>query len=142
MSKKALKLVGQRPMLAFIIMATLTLGLLFSGWLAPTPGKAQQGMAADPTPNQETTNCEIYSTTSQCLSNASMSLIASTNTPVVPLGSVVSLAATTNVIPGAIQVTITYTNTGNSGADACPNTTSNYCYNPIIVSNAWWEAQV
>src|ERR1035437_10008910 len=55
MSKKALKLVGQRPMLlVIIVMATLTIGLLFSGWLTPTPGKAQQGMAADPTPNQET----------------------------------------------------------------------------------------
>ena len=57
MSKKVLKLAGKRPMLlALIIMATLTLGLLFSGWLTPTPGKAQTG-GGNPQPNNENTNC-------------------------------------------------------------------------------------
>jgi hypothetical protein len=46
MSKKILKLAGRRPMLlVIIVMATLTLGLLFSGWLTPMPIKAQAAMA-------------------------------------------------------------------------------------------------
>jgi len=55
MSEKVLKLAGKRPMLlAIIVMATFTLGLLFSGWLTPTRGNAQQN-PPDPTPTQE--NC-------------------------------------------------------------------------------------
>jgi len=50
-------------LLALIVMATLTLGLLFSGWLTPTPGKAQPNQS-NPQPNQETTdtNCPNYVT--------------------------------------------------------------------------------
>jgi hypothetical protein len=48
MSKKVLKLTGQRPMLLAIIMATLTLGLLFSGWFTPTSLQAQTGGAILP----------------------------------------------------------------------------------------------
>ena len=56
MSKKVLNYAGKRPMLlALTIMATLTLGLLFSGWLTPTTGRAQGG--PNPPPNQENTNC-------------------------------------------------------------------------------------
>ena len=55
MSKKVLNYAGKRPMLlALTIMATLTLGLLFSGWLTPTTGRAQGG--PNPPPNQENTN--------------------------------------------------------------------------------------
>ncbi len=63
MSKKVLKYAGRRPMLLALIMATLTLGLLFSGWLTPTPGKAQQG-PLNPPPNVENTNtnCPNYTT--------------------------------------------------------------------------------
>jgi len=48
-------------MLLVLIMATLTLGLLFSGWLTPTPGKAQAGGGNSP-PNNENTNCPNYTT--------------------------------------------------------------------------------
>ncbi len=39
-------------LLALIVMATVTLGLLFSGWLTPTPGRAQPSQP-DPQPNVE-----------------------------------------------------------------------------------------
>jgi hypothetical protein len=42
-------------LLAVFIMATLILGLLFSGWFTPMPGKAQPSQP-NPTPNVET-NC-------------------------------------------------------------------------------------
>ena len=52
---------GRRPMLlALIVMATFTFGLLFSGWLTPTPGKAQGNGGGNPTPNVET-NCGLQS---------------------------------------------------------------------------------
>jgi hypothetical protein len=48
---------GRRPiLLALIIMATVTIGLLLSGWLTPAPGRAQPGQP-DPTPGVENTNC-------------------------------------------------------------------------------------
>jgi len=56
MSKKVLKLAGRRPMLLAVVMATLILGLLFSGWLTPTPSRAQTSNP-NPTANQENTNC-------------------------------------------------------------------------------------
>jgi hypothetical protein len=44
MSEKVLKIAGRRPMLlALIIMATIATGMLFSGWLAPAPVRAQPG---------------------------------------------------------------------------------------------------
>jgi hypothetical protein len=41
-------------LLALIIMATITIGLLFSGWFTPAPSKAQPGQP-DPQPQIETT---------------------------------------------------------------------------------------
>jgi hypothetical protein len=62
MSKKVLKLAGKRPMLlAIIVMATFTLGLLFTGWLTPTPVKAQSS-GGNPQPYIETNNCPNYVT--------------------------------------------------------------------------------
>jgi hypothetical protein len=134
MSKKVLKLAGKRPMLlAIIVMATFTLGLLFSGWLTPTPGRAQP----DPTPNVETTNCVALPNTTNCVSEASVTL---SNVPpaIVCLGS--GVGAGTGVITnlGEAIVTTTYTNEGNSGSAACPpdyitNTT------PALITN-WWTA--
>jgi hypothetical protein len=69
MSNKVLKLAGRRPMLlALFIMATLTLGLLFSGWLTPTSGKAQGTGGPNPPPNIENTNCPnfTYTTNASC----------------------------------------------------------------------------
>lgn len=36
---------------AFLVMATLTLGLMFSGWLTPTPIQAQGQGGGNPTNN-------------------------------------------------------------------------------------------
>ena len=63
MSKKVLNYAGKRPMLLALIMATLTLGLLFSGWLTPTPSKAEGTGGGDPpTRNENTNNCPNYVT--------------------------------------------------------------------------------
>jgi hypothetical protein len=63
MSEKVLKLAGRRPiLLGLIIMATITIGLLFSGWLAPTPGRAQNG-GGNPSSANENTNCPNYTYT-------------------------------------------------------------------------------
>jgi hypothetical protein len=43
-------------MLLALIMATLTLGLLFSGWFTPTPTRAQGTGGGNPQANQENTN--------------------------------------------------------------------------------------
>ena len=61
MSKKVLNYAGKRPMLLALIMSTLTLGLLFSGWLTPPAAKAQAG-GGNPPPNNENTNCPNYTT--------------------------------------------------------------------------------
>ena len=118
-------------LLAFIIMATLTLGLLFSGWLAPTPGKAQQAMDSPP-PNNEATNCVSTGTTTTCLSAGSINLTAPTNSPIVCLGSSVTVKAGTLVTTGYLQVVTTYSN--------CPTTTVT---NPTTPSyGVTWTASV
>jgi hypothetical protein len=62
MSKKVLNYAGKRPMLlALTIMATLSIGLLFSGWLTPMAGRAQPSQN-NPPPNNENTNCPNYTT--------------------------------------------------------------------------------
>ncbi len=63
MSKKMLKFAGQRRTWLALIMATVTLGLLFAGWLTPTRSKADNG-GPNPPPNQENTpNCPNYTYT-------------------------------------------------------------------------------
>ncbi len=96
-------------LLALIVMATLTLGLLFSGWLTPTPGRAQQG-AAEPQPSHENTNCVQASLASSCVSGGSVSLIAPTNSPVTCLGSLVSVSAGLTNVDAQVQWTATYSN--------------------------------
>jgi hypothetical protein len=61
MSKRVLKMAGRRPILLALIMATLTLGLLFSGWLMPISVKAQAG-GGNPASGNENTNCPNYTT--------------------------------------------------------------------------------
>jgi hypothetical protein len=57
------------------------------------------------------------------------------------MGSGISLAASYLVTTGLVQITTTYTNAGNSGAGACPDTYATNYPTPTIVSN-WWEASV
>ena len=62
MSNKVLNYAGKRPMsLAFLVMSNLTLCLLFSGLLTPTPSKAQP-VPPNPPANNENTNCPNYTT--------------------------------------------------------------------------------
>lgn len=64
MSEKILKIAGRRrTLLALTIMATLTLSVLFSGLLTPTPSKAQNGGGGGgggSSTNNENTNCPNY----------------------------------------------------------------------------------
>ncbi len=137
MSKKVLKLAGQRPMLlALIVMATLTLGLLFSGWLTPTPAKAQSG-AADSQPNQETTNCVVFSTSTQCTDGS----VTLSNVPTTYecFGSGVGAMTTAIINPGQTVVTTCYTNEGNSGSSNCPPDIATNLVAPALLTN-WWTA--
>jgi len=67
--------------------------------------------------------------------------VTPTNSPVVCMGSGISLSASYLVTTGQVLVTTTYTNAGNSGADACPDTYATNYPTPTIVSN-WWTAGV
>jgi hypothetical protein len=83
-------------------MATVTIGLLLSGWLTPAPGRAQPGQP-DPDPGLEKcTNCV----------NGSVVLSAPTNAPAGCVGSPISIVAGISVNPA--QVTIILTNKDGS----------------------------
>ena len=111
MSKKMLKIASRRPMLlALIVMATLTFGLLFSGWFTPTPGKAQNG-GGNPPPGIEVLP-------PVCVSDGYDNLIAPTNTPSGVVGSPISVSlggivpkpavvTTTTVYPDGSTITVT-----------------------------------
>jgi hypothetical protein len=138
MSKKVLKLAGRQPMLlALIVMATFTIGLLFSGWLTPMPGKAQPNQQ-NPQPNVETTNCVTASTTTNCEAEAIVTL---SNIPpiMVCLGSGVGASTTAIVVQGTNIVDVGYTNAGNSGNDQCPDTFTTNVLTPKLGTN-WWTA--
>jgi hypothetical protein len=75
MSKKVLNYAGRQPMLLALIMATIVLGLLFSGWLTPSPMRAQGTGGGNPGSGNENTNCPSYTT------NVSISCPSITSTP-------------------------------------------------------------
>ena len=138
MSKKALNIASKRPMLlALIVMATITIGLLFSGWLAPVPIKAQNN-DSDPNSDVETTNCVQASITT----NSTEATVTLTNVPpiIICLGSSVS-ASTVAIVTNAYQILDTsYTNAGNSGNDKCPDDyQTNTLSTPAMLTN-WWAA--
>ena len=126
MSKKVLNYAGKRPMLlALIVMATFTLGLLFSGWLTPTPGRAQQN-PPNPQPNGENTNCPpvwgSWQADSQNLPTISITFAAPGDQCVqIPAGSTsgsvsVSAGSPTTVDGGKFQVdTSSCSNANNTG---------------------------
>jgi hypothetical protein len=139
MSKKVLKLAGKRPiLLALIVMATFTLGLLFSGWLTPSHLRASGPGYSDPTPpsNVETTNCVVSSTTTNCVSEASVTL---SNVPptIVCLGSGVGASTTALTVDGIQSITTCYTNAGNSGNSNCPNDLVYITNTPALLTNYW-----
>ncbi len=123
-------------LLALIIMATITIGLLFSGWLTPAPIKADTS-DPDPDPGVETTNCVTASITTNC-TEATVTL---SNVPpiIVCLGSSAS-ASTLAVVTNGVQIIDTgYTNAGNSGDDKCPDTYQTNSLTPTLLTN-WWTA--
>ncbi len=136
MSKKVLKLAGKRPiLLALIILATFALGIIFSGWLTPTPSKAQQ-YAADSTPSQETTNCEVASTTTTCSEGSVSFALYGASDCGLPITVLVTLTNTA----GQIVTDTSYTNTGNSGSSACPDTYTTNNPDPAIISQTWADS--
>src|SRR5665213_711117 len=117
MSKKVLKLAGRRPMLlALIVMATLALGIVFSGWLTPTRLKAQQG-GGNGGSNDESTDCVESGTITNC-SEGSVVLATVVVTPVIGcIGSGVGATDANVSTPGQVIIETSYTN-------ANPNATS------------------
>ena len=99
-------------LLAILVMATLTLGLLFSGWLTPTPSKAQPSQN-NPQPSQENTNCVVTSVDTNCVSGGSVTLVAPTHAPVVCIGDTVSISADFQTVTGQVQTITHY--------DQCPD---------------------
>ncbi len=99
-------------LLALLIMATITIGLLFSGWLAPVPIKAQTS-GPDPSSGDENTNCPnyTYSTNASCPSitdygaiNATSFCVAKGKT--VPMPTLVENPAASD---GSVIITTTET---------------------------------
>lgn len=128
-------------MALIILAAMLTFGLLFSGWLTPLPSKAQQGTETNSPPSQEDTDCVTASTSSSCVSAGSVSLVEPVNSPVVCIGSSVSLSASYLATAGQVLVTTTYTNANPDSTNSCDDTYSTNYPTPTIVSN-WWSASV
>ena len=123
-------------MLLALIMATLTLGLLFSGWLTPTPTRAQTGQS-NPQSNVETTNCVASSTSTNC-TEATVTL-SNVPTVTVCVGSGIS-ASTMALITNGLQIIDTsYTNAGNSGNSSCPPDYTTNTPAPALGTN-WWTA--
>ena len=140
-----MELAGRRRMLLALIMATVTLGLLFSGWFTPTPGLAQQG-TGNPQPNIETINCDKPSTNIECVSAAQLvfsNIIMSPSAPNgAPYNSIVSVCDTigaalvTQIIPATNRSHICHTCNGSTPTNWCEG----WSYNrvkPEKITNTW-----
>jgi len=130
MSKKVLNYAGRRPMLlAFLVMATFTLGLLFSGWLTPIPGKAQPNQP-NPQLNNEATDCVKASISTNSCSEGTVTFAGViANPPVACIGS--SVGASVNpptITPGQVIIDTSYTN-------ANPNATNTTCDDTFTTNN-------
>jgi hypothetical protein len=110
MSKKVLKLAGRQPMLlALLVMATFTVGLLFSGWLTPTPGTAQPNQP-NPQPNVEATDCGVTSIVTNCLKSGSINIIGPKNSQINCVGLPVTVCVASLISTGQVQTVTTYSN--------------------------------
>ncbi len=113
MSEKVLKLAGKRPiMLVVLVMATLTLGLLFSGWLTPTTSRAQVG-DGNPPPSHENTNCIQLTISQSCISDGSVRLQTPTpaNGPAIYVGGEITVSTGVRRVNAArVLSTATYSN--------------------------------
>jgi len=123
-------------LLALILMATLVLGIVFSGWLTPTPGRAQQGGGGGGS-NNENTNCPNYTYTTNVFCPSI------TNTPVITTPSLClkvgdpvpdpSYAPSPGASSGGIVITTTETcsNTVTYSTNAITYTFGKIYYNPV-----------
>jgi len=150
MSKKVLKLAGKRPMLlAAIIMATFTLGLLFSGWLTPSHLRASGATYSDPTspPNNENTNCDNPTNYVSCggdaklvFTNILMGPAASNGAPydsIVSVGGFISATLISGTAPST-NITITcHTCDGSTPSNYCDAPITNLGVYPFNITNQW-----
>ena len=116
MSKKVLKIAGERrTLLALIVMATLVLGIVISGWLTPTRSKAQEGGGNPPPGVESCTNCT---------SDGSVSLNAPTNTPAGYIGSSISVSVGgITIVPADVTIITTNSDGSTTTTNIYPNPT-------------------
>jgi hypothetical protein len=148
MSKKVLNYAGRRPMLLALIMATTILGLLFSGWFTPTPGRAQNG-SGNPQPNNESTNCDTPTKSIWCGGDAQLVLKNVTISPAAPTNApydcIVCVCA--SVSANLQWFTVASTNASQTCHTCNGSTPTNYCdaivYTngaaPYNITNEWWN---
>ena len=139
-------------LLALTIMATLTLGLLFSGWLTPTSGRAQQTPPNPPT-GTENTNC-VATTNTWSGNNPSIATNGSVNptvihqcgvaAPIMPTDIVVPVYSPTNIFTqvitysgGCTPVTNTENITYSVSGSFWTNFSSSYTSFPSLVTNSF-----
>jgi hypothetical protein len=104
-------------LLALIIMATVTLGIIFSGWLTPSPMRAQGTGGDNPPPNNENTNCGVATTnawTGSCPSIVTNGSVSPTTIyqcgvtgPVIPTNIVVPVYSPINIFTQIITYSAT-----------------------------------
>jgi len=118
-------------LLALIVMATITLGLLFSGWLTPAPGRAQQGGGGGGS-NDESTNCPNYTyTTNVSCPSITNAMSLSPMTFCVKLGDDLPDPGWTAPGPGATPGSVVITTT-----ETCSNVVS-FSTNNVTYSFSW-----
>ena len=146
MSKKMLKMAGRRPiLLALIIMATVTIGLLLSGWFTPAPGRAQPGQS---NPRQDVENCDNPTTTTNCaafaqvvLSNIVMNPAAPANAPydsIVCVGDTITASLFWFTLPSTNQSITCHNCDGSTPTNWCDDPVYSTGDFPINITNGWW----
>ena len=135
-------------MLLGLIMATLALGLLFSGWLAPMPGKAQSG-GGNPPPNNENTNCDNPTTSLGCAGSAQLVLkdviispAAATNAPydcIVCVCDTVSANLSWFTVPSTNATQTCHTCNGSTPTNYCDPIIYTAGASPYNITNEWWN---
>jgi hypothetical protein len=149
MSKKALKLAGRHPMLLALIMATLALGLLFSGWLTPLPTRAQAG-GGNSSSGNENTNCDNPTTSLWCagdaqlvLKNVTISPAAPTNAPydcIVCVCDTVSANLSWFTVPSTNATQTCHTCDGSTPTNYCDPIVYTAGASPYNITNEWWNS--
>ena len=140
-------------LLAILVMATLTLGLLFSGWLTPTPSQAQGAGGGDPPTHQENTNCDNPTSSQWCAASAQLVLSNVVINPPAPTNAPYDcIVSVCDTISANLQsFTVPSTNATQTCHTCDGSTPTNFC-DPIVYTagaspynitnewrNAWWQ---